>query len=110
MPRQKLNPVEAGSVPPPPPKKSPFASLDGGPKGWKPAAEVLDRVTAVRTCFPDYDRALRVGGHPVRRVTTVHGPTHGGKSAFVAGLLRSFVDQGHPAASALPCVPTQLHG
>jgi recombination protein RecA len=44
--------------------------------------------------FPDFNRAVRVGGLPVRRIHTVHGPTHGGKTAFVLGLVKSFVDRG----------------
>lgn len=68
------------------------------PTGWKPAHEVLDKTTAVPTIFPGFNVATRVGGLPVRRIHTVHGPTHGGKSAFVLGLLRSFIDAGHPGA------------
>jgi len=95
-PTTKTNAVEEGSTPPPPPRPaSPFSTM---PKGWQSAAEVLDLVTAVPTMLPDYDRALRTGGQPVRRLTTVHGPTHGGKSAFIAALLRAFLQVGHPAA------------
>ena len=83
------------SIPPPTMERSPFSSL---PKDWKPAGEVIDRVTAVPTIFPDFNRATRVGGLPVRRIHTIHGPTHGGKTAFILGLLRSFIDAGHPGA------------
>lgn len=62
--------------------------------GWGTAAEVLDVVTSVRTVFPDFNRATTVGGLPVRRMHTVHGPTHGGKTAFALGLVKSFVDVG----------------
>ena len=62
--------------------------------GVRQAKEVLDRVTAVPTIFPDFDRATRVGGLPVRRIHTIHGPTHGGKTAFVVGLVKSFVMRG----------------
>jgi RecA/RadA recombinase len=90
------NVLETGSVPPPAPRAAgPFASL---PKGWKPASEALDRVRAIQTIFPDFNRATRVGGLPLRRIITVHGPTHGGKTAFVGGLLRSFVDADHVGA------------
>lgn len=87
--------TDLDSIPPPPPTPSAFKDL---PTGWKPAAVALDRVRAVRTIFPDFNRAIRVGGLPVRRIHTVHGPTHGGKTAFIGGLLRSFVDAGHVAA------------
>lgn len=81
----------------------PEADLDryidaaGSIDGWGPAAEVLDTVTSVRTVFPDFNRAVRVGGLPVRRIHTVHGPTHGGKTAFVLGLVKSFADRGYLA-------------
>lgn len=68
------------SLPPPVAAKSPFRSI---PKGWKPAGEALDYVRAVPTVFPDFNRATRVGGLPLRRITTVHGPTHGGKAFHV---------------------------
>lgn len=72
-----------------------FIDAAGTIDGWAPAADVFDRVTSVRTCFPDFNRAVRVGGLPVRRIHTVHGPTHGGKTAFVLGLAKSFVDPGY---------------
>jgi RecA/RadA recombinase len=49
-------------------------------KGWAPASETLDRIESVRTVFPKFNEATKVGGLPVRRITTVHGPTHGGKA------------------------------
>ncbi len=88
-------PHELESIPPPTMERSAFSSL---PKDWKSAGEVIDLVTAVPTIFPDFNRATRVGGLPVRRIHTVHGPTHGGKTAFILGLLRSFIDAGHPGA------------
>lgn len=86
------DPISTGSAPPPPRKAIPL------PKGWSRAADALDTITSVRTIFPDFNRKVRVGGLPVRRIHTVHGPTHGGKTAFVLGLLRSFADGGHVAA------------
>lgn len=74
-----------------------YIDAAGAIEGWAPAAEVLDTITSVRTCFPDFNRAVRVGGLPVRRIHTIHGPTHGGKTAFVLGLVRSFVDMGYLA-------------
>lgn len=80
---------------PPPQIRNPFQSI---PKGWQAAASALDYVRAMPTVFPDLDLASRVGGVPLRRITTVHGPTHGGKSAFVGGLIKSFITKGHVAA------------
>lgn len=62
--------------------------------GWGKAADVFDEIISVRTVFPDFNRATHVGGLPVRRIHTVHGPTHGGKTAFVLGLAKSFADVG----------------
>ena len=86
------NAVESGEIPPPKRAASPFVKL---PPGWKSGADVIDAVTSVRTCFLDFNRGVRVGGLPTRRIHTVTGKTHGGKTAFVMGLVRSFVSAGH---------------
>lgn len=87
-----------GGIPDPTPR--PATDLDryidaAGDMGkWKPAADVFDRIESVRTCLPGFNMAVRVGGLPVRRIHTVHGPTHGGKTAFVLALVKSFVTRG----------------
>lgn len=63
--------------------------------GFRPASEVLTRVRAVPTIFPGYDFATRVGGHPIERVATVHGPSNHGKTAFILGLGMSFLMRDH---------------
>lgn len=85
-----LDPVS--SVPAPKRKPIPL------PKGWAKADDALDAVESVSTIFPDFNRAVRCGGLPVRRIHTVHGPTHGGKTAFVLGQIKSFIDGDHYAA------------
>jgi recombination protein RecA len=75
-----------------------FAELGTEPKGFGKAVDIVERVVAVRTIFPSFNQASKVGGLPVRRMHTIHGPTHGGKSLFVLGLCRSFIDAGHVAA------------
>lgn len=77
--------------------QSKYAEAAGKIEGWAPASEVIDVVSSVRTCFPDFNRATTTGGLPVRRLHTVFGETHGGKSAFVLGLVRSFADVGYLA-------------
>lgn len=72
-----------------------YIEAAGKLEGWDQAENVLDEITSVRTVFPDFNRATHVGGIPVRRIHTVHGPTHGGKTAFVLGLVKSFVDVGY---------------
>jgi len=67
-------------------------------KGWRPAPQVLKKVEAVPTIFPYYDYGTRVGGHPLGRVMTVHGPSNHGKTIFTLGLLLSFLKRGHFAA------------
>ena len=86
------DPVEAGSIPPP--KRSELAI----PKGWSRAVDALDRIKSVATVFVDFNRASRVGGLPVARMHTVHGPTFGGKTGYTLGLIKSFLDGGHYAA------------
>lgn len=92
------NAIEAGTIKESIEPATGFKALASMPKGWTQAGQSLDRVRALSTCFPDFDRATRVGGLPLRRIITIHGPTHGGKSAFIIGLLRSFVDAGHIGA------------
>lgn len=86
------DPVATDSAPPPKRSVIPL------PKGWKRAEEALDRIESVSTIFPDFNRATRCGGLPVNRMHTIHGPTHGGKTGFVLGLIKSFLDGGHIAA------------
>lgn len=62
---------------------------------FRPAREVLRRVRAVRTIFPQYDHATRVNGHPIERVATVHGPSSHGKTTFTLGLGLSFLMRDH---------------
>lgn len=64
-------------------------------KAWRPAHEVLTAVRAVPTIFPQYDRATRVGGHPIERWTTVHGPSNHGKTSWCHGLGLSFLQRDH---------------
>ena len=62
---------------------------------FRPAREVLKRVRAVPTIFPQFDHAARVGGLPIERFMLVHGPSSHGKTAFVLGLMRSFLERDH---------------
>lgn len=62
---------------------------------WRPATDVLTRVSAVPTCFVQVDRATRVGGWPLNRISTIHGPSNHGKTAFLHGLGLSFLSRGH---------------
>jgi len=74
---------------------SKFADPSKYIKSWKSAADVARNVVAVRTIYPGFNHISRVGGLPSGRIITVHGPTHGSKSAFALGLIKSFVDAGH---------------
>lgn len=87
-----VNAVEAGTTTPPPVIKSKFS---GVPLGWEVAATALPTITAVRTIFPDFNLGSRIGGLPSERVVVVHGATHGGKTAYVIGLIASFLLGGH---------------
>jgi recombination protein RecA len=62
---------------------------------FRPAREVLKRVSAVRTRFLQFDHATGVGGLPIERVSVVHGPSGQGKTAFTLGLEESFLQLGH---------------
>jgi RecA/RadA recombinase len=62
---------------------------------WRPQAEVLVRVEAVPTVLVDYDYRLGVGGHPIGRITLIHGPSGDGKTEFLLALGLSFLARGH---------------
>lgn len=64
-------------------------------QSFRPAREVLRRVRAVPTIFPQVDHAIKVGGWPIDRVTVIHGPSHHGKTIFSHGLGLSFLQRGH---------------
>lgn len=89
--RSSAEAVDLDSIPPP-------KSTIPLPKGWQRATDAFESVISVSTIFPDFNRATRVGGLPVGRMHTVHGPTHGGKTGFVLGLVKSFVAGGHSGA------------
>lgn len=96
--RTRKEPADAVRPAAPATTKRAAKKAAAGIKGWKSAKDVLDRTVAVRTIFPDFNRATRCGGLPIRRMHTIHGPTHGGKTAFILGLLKSFVGSGYPGA------------
>ena len=64
---------------------------------FRPAREVLKIVTAVPTCFAQFDHATRVNGLPIERFTLLHGPSNEGKTLFAIGLIGSFLESGHMA-------------
>jgi hypothetical protein len=49
----------------------------------------------VPTRFLGYNRANRTGGSPTSCISLIHGPSQGGKTAFLLGLCSSFQAQGH---------------
>lgn len=63
--------------------------------GLKPAHEVVREDEAVPTIFPQFDYRVRLGGLPVARIALVHGPSSEGKTPFVIGLGRSFLERDH---------------
>jgi RecA/RadA recombinase len=62
---------------------------------FRPAVEVIRRVDSVPTRFVQYDHVLGVGGHPISRITLLHGPSNEGKSEFALGLGESFLHRDH---------------
>lgn len=62
---------------------------------WRPAVEVIRYVEAVPTRFIQYDHTVGVGGHPIARITLVHGNSNEGKSEFALGLGESFLRRDH---------------
>lgn len=81
-----------------PPRNPGLKAMEKVAKGfetWRPARDVLLRVEAVPTIFPQFDRATRVGGMPSHRFVTVHGPSNNGKTVLTNGMGLSFLQRGH---------------
>lgn len=72
-----------------------MAKIAGQMKGWKPARQVLRKVEAVPTIFPSFDKGTHVGGLPLGRIITIHGPSGEGKTYFTLGLECSFLAGDH---------------
>lgn len=72
-----------------------FESIASKAKAWRPAADVLTKVRAVPTDFVQLDRATKVGGWPIERICTVHGPSNHGKTLLCHGLGLSFLRRQH---------------
>ena len=66
--------------------------------GFAPATQVLTRVRAVPTIFPQLNRGIGIGGWPTQRISLLHGPSAHGKTTFLHGLNLSFLLAGHFAA------------
>jgi RecA/RadA recombinase len=77
------------------PQQKVFGEIAARSKSFRPARETLKRVRAVPTIFPWVDWKLRVGGWPIDRVATVHGPSAAGKTLLCHGLGLSFLRRGH---------------
>ena len=72
-----------------------LAAVAGKFSHFRPAPEVLKSVEAVRTIFPQFDSAVKVGGFPTSRFTLVHGPSNEGKTTFALGAGLSFLRGNH---------------
>lgn len=73
-----------------------LATVAGRLSGWKPAHKVLAEVRVVPTIFPIVNAMSAVGGGwPTDRFTLLHGPSNEGKSEFMLGLGKSFLERGH---------------
>jgi len=58
----------------------------------------LQPIRYVPTIFTSFNRAIVLGGAPLRATYLIHGPSGSGKSAFALGLVNSFTRLGHAAA------------
>ena len=81
-------------------RKSPFkegSELDMLMSGVEDAVcfKETDEIEVIPTIFSSFNRAVEVGGAPLDCLWYIHGPTHGGKSAFSAGLAVSFQQRDH---------------
>ncbi len=66
--------------------------------GFAPAVQVLTNVRSVPTIFHQFNRAVGCGGWPTQRIALLHGPSNHGKTQFLLGLNRSFIEARHFAS------------
>ncbi len=50
---------------------------------------------SVLTIFHQFNRGVGCGGWPTQRIALLHGPSNHGKTQFLLGLNRSFIEAGH---------------
>lgn len=62
---------------------------------WEPAHTVLTDVVAQPTPFPQFNVASGVGGWPLQRPCLIHGPSNHGKTQFLHGVGKAFLEAGH---------------
>jgi recombination protein RecA len=72
--------------------------ISGESKDVPVMSTVLKPIRYVPTIFSSFNRAIVLGGAPLRSTWLIHGPSASGKSAFALGLVNSFVQHGHAAA------------
>lgn len=71
-----------------------LSAISGRFRGFRPAREVLAKAVGQPTIFPSINRATRIGGWPIGRITTIHGPSNHGKTLLAHGLGFSFLGAG----------------
>jgi hypothetical protein len=64
-------------------------------EGVRPASRLIREIEVVPTIFPAFDYHVDVGGLPTSTIVLVHGPSAEGKTPFVIGLGRSFLERNH---------------
>jgi recombination protein RecA len=72
--------------------------IAGESKELPTMARVLQPIRFIPTILTSFNRAIVIGGAPVRATWVVHGPTASGKTVFALAMVNSFVQQGHLAA------------
>lgn len=72
-----------------------MAAVAGKLSDFRPQKEVVKNAEAVPTVFPSFDVATEVGGYPLARVVLVTGPAANGKTQFMLGVGRGFLEAGH---------------
>jgi recombination protein RecA len=84
-----------------PKKKSTLSllkTISGESKDIPIMSTKLEPIRYVPTIFTSFNRAIVLGGAPLRSHWLIHGPPGGGKTALALGIINSFTRFGHAAA------------
>jgi len=95
---KKVRTVKIPATPIDGPRLNALKIISGEADNVPVMSTVLQPIRFVPTIFSSFNRAVVLGGAPLRVTWLIHGPSASGKSAFALGLVNSYTRYGHLAA------------
>lgn len=95
---KKTRKIRIPATPVDSPRLNALKIISGETENVPVMSTVLQPICYVPTIFSSFNRAIVLGGAPLRATWLIHGPSASGKSAFALGLVNSYTRYGHVAA------------